>query len=466
MASVTFRHTSVTYPDGSLGLADIGLEVREGEFMALIGPSGSGKTTLLRTLAGFITPSQGEVLIGDEVVAAPGRSVPVERRGLGMVFQQHAVWPHMSVEQNIAYPLKLAGAGRAERRARVAEVLELVGLGGFGSRRPSQLSGGQRQRVALARAIVRKPRVLLLDEALSALDEPLRADLRAQLQAMSKQLGLTVVHVTHDRSEALAIADRIAVLDGGRLQQIGAPDELIERPASPFVARFLGDATLLRGRLENGLFHAEQVPLAVPAARITPGAPDSTQASMDVTSASGPASRGPASSSSAADGPVNRNAPLTGLLAVRPEQFRLTAVEGSPADDAAGETPAGTSPVNGGADNTPSGGNAADHLTNAPSSRDASTATGPGARVTSGDDDPPPALIPASAPARVLSSLYGRHSCSARIEWSGLEFSCETALWRPQPGQAVRVDVTAGTFYPLSAAGSTPAARQEGEHAA
>lgn len=247
MASVDIRSLSVRFPDGTAGLADVDLQVDDGELVALVGPSGSGKTTLLRTIAGFLAPTSGTVAIAGEQMAGEGTVVPPERRRLGMVFQSHAVWPHWDVGRNVAYPLRLARVPRAERAARVAEALELVGLPDAERRDPATLSGGQRQRVALARALVARPRVLLLDEALSALDEPLRDRLRLELRGLVQSLGLTVVHVTHDRAEALAIADRVVVLDGGRIQQVATPETLLHEPASPFVARFLSDATVLAG---------------------------------------------------------------------------------------------------------------------------------------------------------------------------------------------------------------------------
>ncbi|WP_025134502.1 ABC transporter ATP-binding protein [Leucobacter sp. PH1c] len=269
MSSVSLTSVSLAYPGGHLGLADVDLDIGDGEFVALVGPSGSGKTTLLRTVAGFISPTAGTVRIGETTVAGAGRDVEPERRGLGMVFQQHAVWPHWNVGRNVEYPLRRAGVGRAERTRRVAEALELVGLGGAERRDPATLSGGQRQRVAIARAIVGRPRVLLLDEALSALDEPLRDRLRLELRALTRSLGLTVIHVTHDRSEALALADRVVVLDAGRVQQIGTPSELVDRPASPFVARFISDAAVLPGRLSGGVFRASGFPIEVPAERLS-----------------------------------------------------------------------------------------------------------------------------------------------------------------------------------------------------
>ena len=258
---------TVRYSNGNLGLDNVSLTVQPGEFMALIGPSGSGKTTLLRTIAGFLQPTSGTVRMSGEIMSAasPRVDVPPERRHLGMVFQQHAIWPHMNVGQNVAYPLVQARVPHAERTERVKQALTMVGLSGFADRDPSELSGGQRQRVAIARAVVARPRMLLLDEALSALDEPLRETLRIELKHMTAQLHLTAVHVTHDRGEALAMADRIAVLDHGRVQQIGTPTELLERPSCPMVAAFLGDATLVPGVFDGREFRADTLPLVVSA---------------------------------------------------------------------------------------------------------------------------------------------------------------------------------------------------------
>lgn len=249
MSAITLTGVDLRFPDGTAGLSGIDLDVRDGEFVALVGPSGSGKTTLLRTVAGFLDPTAGTVRLGDDVVADGTRSVPPEKRRLGMVFQNHAIWPHRNVGRNVAYPLEIAKIPRARRASRVAEVLELVGLPGMEQRDPATLSGGQRQRVALARALAGRPRALLLDEALSALDEPLRDRLRLELRTLTRSQQLTVVHVTHDRAEALALADRVVVLDHGRIRQAGAPEDLVLRPRSAFVASFLSDANLLTGRV-------------------------------------------------------------------------------------------------------------------------------------------------------------------------------------------------------------------------
>ncbi|MFO7691437.1 MAG: ABC transporter ATP-binding protein [Cryobacterium sp.] len=271
MSSVTLTDVGLVYPDGTVGLENIDLTITDGEFVALVGPSGSGKTTLLRAIAGFLSPTAGSIRLDDTVVADRNTLLPPEKRGLGMVFQQHAVWPHWTVERNIAYPLVLTRVPRAERADRVAAVMHLVGLTGFEKRNPATLSGGQRQRVALARAIIGRPRVLLLDEALSALDEPLRDSLRLELQSLTRSIGLTVVHVTHDRAEALALADRIVVLDRGRIQQVGSPVDLVTRPVTAAVARFLSDATLFPGRLHPHGFVADGHPCAVPAELLDAG---------------------------------------------------------------------------------------------------------------------------------------------------------------------------------------------------
>ncbi|PRY67692.1 iron(III) transport system ATP-binding protein [Glaciihabitans tibetensis] len=268
MASVSLDSVTLRYPSGTVGLADIDLHIADGEFVALLGPSGSGKTTLLRTVAGFLTPTAGTIRIGDRTVAEAGKSVPPELRGLGMVFQQHAVWPHWNVGRNVDYPLRRSGVARRERTERVEKALTLVGLEDFARRDPATLSGGQRQRVALARALVAEPRVLLLDEALSALDEPLRDRLRIELQALTRRMGLTVLHVTHDRDEALALADRVVVLDSGRIQQIATPSEMLARPASALVARFLSDATTITGMSSADGFAAAGHPLIVQPSRL------------------------------------------------------------------------------------------------------------------------------------------------------------------------------------------------------
>ena len=245
MSAISLQDLTVTFADGTKGLHDINLEIAPHEFIALVGPSGSGKTTLLRTIAGFLHPNQGKVEVGGKDLT----DVSPESRGMGMVFQQHAVWPHMSVAANVGYPLKFTKDSAQLRKEKIQRTLELVGLDGFGKRKPASLSGGQRQRVALARAIIADPTVLLLDEALSALDEPLRDSLRRELVALTKREGLTTVHVTHDRNEALAIADRIVVLQEGRIAQVSTPEELLVRPDTAEVATFISDATIIPAQL-------------------------------------------------------------------------------------------------------------------------------------------------------------------------------------------------------------------------
>jgi iron(III) transport system ATP-binding protein len=241
-AGVTIDHVSFAYGTNRI-LSDVSLSIERGEFFAFLGPSGSGKTTLLRLVAGFGVPSAGRILIGDRDVTP----VPPWQRNVGMVFQNYALWPHMTVAANVAFGLEQRRMPREEIRRRVAAVLDLVGLGALGARRPAQLSGGQQQRVALARTLVIEPAVLLLDEPLSNLDAKLRGEMRAELQALQRKTGLTTIYVTHDQEEANATADRLAVLDQGRIQQIGRPMDLYDRPANRFVATFLGTANLIEG---------------------------------------------------------------------------------------------------------------------------------------------------------------------------------------------------------------------------
>jgi putrescine transport system ATP-binding protein len=221
------------------------LDIAQGEFFALLGPSGCGKTTLLRMLAGFESPNEGRILLdGEDIVA-----VPPHRRPVNMMFQSYALFPHLTVEGNIAFGLRQENADRADIAERVSEMLALTRLQGFGGRRIDQLSGGQRQRVALARSLVKRPRVLLLDEPLAALDKKLRAETQFELMELQRKLGTTFVIVTHDQEEAMTVADRIAVMDRGRLMQVAAPAEIYERPRSRWVADFIGEVTLIEGRM-------------------------------------------------------------------------------------------------------------------------------------------------------------------------------------------------------------------------
>jgi ABC-type Fe3+/spermidine/putrescine transport system ATPase subunit len=225
-------------------LSDVSLEIRQGEFFALLGPSGCGKTTLLRILAGFESPDEGSVTLdGDDLLGQAAH-----RRPVNLMFQSYALFPHMTVAKNVAYGLERERLGRAEVRRRVGEVLEKVGLDTMAGRKPQQLSGGQRQRVALARAIVKRPRLLLLDEPLSALDKKVRAEMQLELKRLQNEVGITFVVVTHDQEEAMSLADRIAVFNAGSVEQVDAPVELYERPRTPFVADFVGANNIFSGR--------------------------------------------------------------------------------------------------------------------------------------------------------------------------------------------------------------------------
>ena len=242
--SVVIESVSKSF-DGVTAVDDVSLEIGSGEFFSLLGPSGCGKTTTLRMIAGFEPPDAGRIAIGDTDVT----ETPPHRRPVNTVFQSYALFPHLSVEQNVAFGLRFKDVGKDEMRNRVVEALELVRLGDYGQRRPHQLSGGQQQRVALARALVLSPSVLLLDEPLGALDAKLRRDLQVELKSIQREIGITFIYVTHDQEEALTMSDRLAVMAGGRVEQLGAPRDVYERPETAFVADFLGVSNLMRARV-------------------------------------------------------------------------------------------------------------------------------------------------------------------------------------------------------------------------
>ena len=239
---------------GVAAVNSLSFEARAGEFLTLLGPSGCGKTTTLRLIAGLERPDQGEIHLGDRLLssASAGLFVPPERRGMGMVFQSYAIWPHMTVFENVAFPLEELGRPRPEIRERVMAILGTVGLGGMHDRPAPMLSGGQQQRVALARALVSNPAVLLLDEPLSNLDARLREDMRFELRDMQAKLGITSIFVTHDQAEAMTLSDRILVMNHGSLEQEGSPEEVYQRPATRFVMDFLGRANHLPARIIRG----------------------------------------------------------------------------------------------------------------------------------------------------------------------------------------------------------------------
>ncbi len=256
-ASVHLVRLRKTFGD-VVAVDDVSLEIGEGEFFSLLGPSGSGKTTVLRMIAGFEMPTAGAVLLGGRDVT----SLAPYDRDVNTVFQDYALFPHMTVQENVEYGLRVKRVGKSERRRLAGEMLEVVRLHGYGSRRPNQLSGGQRQRVALARALVNRPRVLLLDEPLGALDLKLREEMQVELKSIQHEVGITFVFVTHDQGEALSMSTRIAVFNHGRLEQVGTPHEVYETPATSFVAGFVGTSNLLDAEASErllGIAHAHTV---------------------------------------------------------------------------------------------------------------------------------------------------------------------------------------------------------------
>ena len=234
---VEFSKVQKSYDGESLVVKDLNLSVGKGEFLTMLGPSGSGKTTCLMMLAGFETATHGEILLDGR----PINNIPPHKRGIGMVFQNYALFPHMTVNENLAFPLEVRGQSKSEREANVRKALDMVQMGEFGNRRPAQLSGGQQQRIALARALVFEPDLVLMDEPLGALDKQLREHMQYEIKHLHERLGVTVVYVTHDQSEALTMSDRIAVFDDGVIQQLASPSDLYERPENAFVAQFIGE---------------------------------------------------------------------------------------------------------------------------------------------------------------------------------------------------------------------------------
>ena len=264
---VEYRGVYKRFGDSAWVVRELDLELHKGEFLTLLGPSGSGKTTCLMMLAGFEPPSAGDIRINGESVAR----LPPDKRGIGIVFQNYALFPHMSVGANLAFPLEVRGLDAGQRQERVGRALELVRLTGLEDRRPNQLSGGQQQRVAIARALVFEPELVLMDEPLGALDRRLREKLQYEIRRIQRQLGVTVLYVTHDQTEAMAMSDRVAVFRAGRIEQVAAPEVLYEEPQRPFVASFIGENNLLKGRIvsvERGICEVEVAEQRLQAAHI------------------------------------------------------------------------------------------------------------------------------------------------------------------------------------------------------
>ncbi len=245
-AFVSFEHVQKSYDGETLVVKDLNLQLAKGEFLTMLGPSGSGKTTCLMMLAGFETATHGEIRLDGK----PINQVPPHKRGIGMVFQNYALFPHMTVGENLSFPLEVRGMGKSEREEKIKRALDMVQMGAFANRRPAQMSGGQQQRIALARALVFDPKLVLMDEPLGALDKQLREHMQFEIKHLHESLGITVVYVTHDQGEALTMSDRVAVFNDGRIQQLAPPAELYERPDNSFVAGFIGENNKLPGVIE------------------------------------------------------------------------------------------------------------------------------------------------------------------------------------------------------------------------
>ena len=242
-AFVEFERVQKSYDGENLVVKDLNLSLPKGEFLTMLGPSGSGKTTCLMMLAGFETATHGDIRLGGKSI----NNIPPHKRGIGMVFQNYALFPHMTVAENLAFPLEVRKVPKPQREERVKKVLDMVQMGAFGGRRPAQLSGGQQQRIALARALVFEADLVLMDEPLGALDKQLREHMQFEIKRIADSLGITVVYVTHDQTEALTMSDRVAVFDDGRIQQLAPPDQLYEKPENSFVAQFIGENNTLEG---------------------------------------------------------------------------------------------------------------------------------------------------------------------------------------------------------------------------
>ena len=251
MASVTIKGVTKSFGNVTV-LQEFNQKFEDGEFITLLGPSGCGKTTMLRLIAGFEKPTDGEIYIGDKLVSGKDNFVSPEKREIGMVFQSYAVWPHMNVYDNVAYPLKIQKKSKNEIEERVNEALKIVHLEQYRDRFPSELSGGQQQRVALGRALVARPEILLLDEPLSNLDAKLREEMRYEIKEIAKKLKITVIYVTHDQIEAMTMSDRIVLINKGEIQQIGTPQEIYSKPSNIFVANFVGKVDFIKGKIQEG----------------------------------------------------------------------------------------------------------------------------------------------------------------------------------------------------------------------